>query len=144
MFKQPCLSVESQKEQMTYRVSIYMHEEMCAPRLFVFNNNFLTLDVLINFEWYIEFPLYSFTQVVLTFFNVNGLDVMESEGYELRPIRDTNLFFILKLKSNIKDDQCCSVKVCILKIAVCNVTWYVLIFMVIVNKLFNVDAKCIA
>lgn len=144
MFKQPCLSVESQKEQMTYRVSIYMHEEMCAPRLFVFNNNFLTLDVLINFEWYIEFPLYSFTQVVLTFFNVNGLDVMESEGYELRPIRDTNLFFILKLKSNIKDNQCCSVKVCILKIAVCNVTWYVLIFMVIVNKLFNVDAKCIA
>lgn len=144
MFKQPCLSVESQKEQMTYRVSIYIHEEMCAPRLFVFNNNFLTLDVLINFEWYIEFPLYSFTQVVLTFFNVNGLDVMESEGYELRPIRDTNLFFILKLKSNIKDNQCCSVKVCILKIAVCNVTWYVLIFMVIVNKLFNVDAKCIA
>lgn len=144
MFKQPCLSVESQKEQMTYRVSIYIHEEMCAPRLFVFNNNFLTLDVLINFEWYIEFPLYSFTQVVLTFFNVHGLDVMESEGYELRPIRDTNLFFILKLKSNIKDDQCCSVKVCILKIAVCNVTWYVVIFMVIVNKLFNVDAKCIA
>lgn len=144
MFKQPCLSVESQKEQMTYRVSIYIHEEMCAPRLFVFNNNFLTLDVLINFEWYIEFPFYSFTQVVLSFFNVNGLDVMESEGYELRPIRDTNLFFILKLKSNIKDDQCCSVKVCILKIAVCNVTWYVVIFMVIVNMLFNVDAKCIA
>lgn len=144
MFKQPCLSVESQKEQMTYRVSIYIHEEMCAPRLFVFNNNFLTLDVLINFEWYIEFPFYSFTQVVLSFFNVNGLDVMESEGYELRPIRDTNLFFILKLKSNIKDDQCCSVKVCILKIAVCNVTWYVVIFMVTVNMLFNVDAKCIA
>lgn len=92
----------------------------------------------------LSFRYILFTQVVLTFFNVNGLDVMESEGYELRPIRDTNLFFILKLKSNIKDDQCCSVKVCILKIAVCNVTWYVVIFMVIVNMLFNVDAKCIA
>ncbi|XP_065940596.1 VWFA and cache domain-containing protein 1 isoform X3 [Magallana gigas] len=67
MFKQPCLSVESQKEQMTYRV-------------------------------------------VLTFFNLNGLDKMNSEGYELRPIRNTNLFFILKIKKNIKDDQCCSAK----------------------------------
>lgn len=54
-----------------------------------------------------------FKQVVLTFFNLNGLDKMSSEGYELRPIRNTNLFFILKIKKNIKDDQCCSAKVCI-------------------------------
>ncbi|XP_061186991.1 VWFA and cache domain-containing protein 1-like [Saccostrea echinata] len=65
MFRQPCLSVENEREQMTYRV-------------------------------------------ILTYLHINGIDAMATEGYEIRPIRDTNLFFILKSKSNDEAYQCCS------------------------------------
>lgn len=40
MFKQPCLSVESQKEQMTYRVSI--NRTVCALRIPIQKKNWLT------------------------------------------------------------------------------------------------------
>lgn len=79
--------------------------------------------------------------MVLTFFNVNGLDRMDREGYELRPIRNTNLFFILKIRKNIKDDQCCSAKVCILSIF--SVNGYDILFLVIMYKFLNVDVKWI-